>query len=69
MEDPTGVCKFTEFTVKLYTPFLKDVCALVLPFESSGVLSGSYVKEKCSCNQLAYGCVHMGVCLLVDVED
>ena len=69
MEDPTVVWKFMAFSVKLYIPFLNDACAFVLPFGSSGLLTGLHVKEKCTCDQFYYGCVNMGVCLLVHVED
>ena len=60
--------KFTAFSEEAYTPFLKYVCVFFISFSSSGVLTGSYVKEKCTYNQLADGCVQMGVYLLVDVN-
>ena len=69
MEYPTVLRKVTELSVKLYTPFLKDACAFDIPFWSSGVLTGLHAKEKCTCNQLDDGCVQMGVCFIVDVED
>ena len=68
MEDPAVVCKFTGLFVKLYILFLRDACAFVLPFGSSGVIIGLYSKEKCTCNQLANGCVQIIVILLVDVN-
>ena len=61
--------KFAAFSVKTYIPFLKYVCMFVLSFRNCWVLRGPYTKEKCACNQLADGCVHMCVCSLVDVED
>ena len=67
MEDPTFLWKFTSFSVKSYMPFLMDVCAFVIPFSSSGVLTGSHAKAKFTCDQLANGCVRTGVCFLVDV--
>ena len=69
MEDTTVMWKFMTFSLKLYIPFLKDVCEFVLPFGSSGVLTGLYAKEKYTCNQLGDVCVQMGVSLLVDVKD
>ena len=68
MEDPTVVWKYMTLPVKYYTLFMKDVCEFVLPFRSSGPLTGLHAKEKCTCDKLANGCVHMGVCLLVDVK-
>ena len=68
MEDPAVLWKFTVLSVKLYIPFLKDACAFVLPFRSSGVLTGLHAKEKCTCNQLADAFFQMVVCLLVDVK-
>ena len=68
MEGPTVVGKFTAVFVKNYIPSLKDACAFVLPFSSCRVLSGLHAKEKFACDQLADGCVHMCVCLLIDVE-
>ena len=62
-------CCVKVFSVKYYIPFLEYVCAFVIPFESSGVITESHAKEKFTCNQLANGCVQMGVFLLVDVED
>ena len=53
------------FPVKTYTPFLKDTCAFVLTYRSSGVLTGLHAKEKCTCDQLDNECFQMGVCLLV----
>ena len=69
MEDPTAVWKFAAFFVKTYTPLLKDACEFVLPFKSSGLLTGSHAKEKCTYNKLDNELVQMGVFLLVDVED
>ena len=69
MEDPTDVWKFAAFYVKTYIPLLKYACVFVPPFWSNLVLAGTHSKEKCACNKLAYGCVHMCVCLPVDVED
>ena len=51
-----------KFTVKLYIPFLKDECAFVIPFRSSGLLTGFHAKEKYTYDQLDDGCVKMGVC-------
>ena len=62
------MCKFTAFYVKVYIPFLKDVCEFVLPFGVSLLLTVLHAKEKCTCGQLASGCVHMLVCLIIDVE-
>ena len=61
MEDPNVVWKFTDFSVDSYIPFMKDACAFVTHFVSSGVLTGSHAKEKCTLDQLADGCVQMGV--------
>ena len=68
MEDPAAVWNFTVFSVKSYTPFLKDTCAFVIPFWSSVRLTGLEFKEKCTCNQLANSCVQMGVFLLLYVK-
>ena len=69
MEDPTVMWKFTAFSIKTYTPYLKDMCEFVLPFWSSWVLAGPHAEEKCACNQLADGCAQMCVCRIVDVEE
>ena len=69
MDDPTIMWKFTVFSVKLYTSFLKDACAFVLPFEGSGVLTVSHAREKYICEKFDNDCVHMVVCLFVDVEE
>ena len=50
-------------------PFLKYACAFVIPFWSHWVLIGPHAEEKCACNQLANGCVHMFVCLPVYVKN
>ena len=39
IEDPTVLWKRVVFSVKSYTPFLKDACVFVLPFGSRGVLT------------------------------
>ena len=67
MEDPTVMWKFTDFFVKLYIPCLKNACTFFLPFGNSGVLTISNAKEKCTCDQLADGCVQVGVCFLLYV--
>ena len=48
---------------------MKDVCVFVLPFKSFRLLVGPHAEEKCACDQLAYGCVQMCVCPLVDLEE
>ena len=68
MEDPAVMWKFTEFSIKYYTPFLKYACDFVLLFISSGLIKGPRVKEKYSHNQLADGCVQMGVYFLEYVK-
>ena len=68
-EDPTIVWNFTAFSVKLHIHFLKDPCAFVLPFGSSGLLTGFHAKEKFTYDQLEDGYVQMGVCLILDTED
>ena len=68
MEDTTVMWKFMTFSLKLYILFMKDVCAFVLSFGVSVVLTGLNAKEKCTCSQLASGCVHMLVCLIIDME-
>ena len=60
MEDPTVVGKFSAFSVKMYIPFLKNACAFVLLFRSSGVLAF---------NQLTDGCVQVCVSPLVNMQD
>ena len=69
MEDPTVVGKFSAFSVKLYVPFLKNACAFVLPFRISGVLTWPYAEEKCTFDQLTYGCVQVCVSPFVNVQD
>ena len=69
MEGTTVVGKFAAFSVKTYTPLLKDACTFVLHFGICWVLAGPHAKLKCACDKLADGCVHMSVGLLLDVED
>ena len=69
MEDPAVVGKFSAFSVKLYVPFLKNACAFVLPFRSSGVLACPHAEEKCTCDQLTDGCVQVCVSPLVNLQD
>ena len=50
-------------------PISEGCLYMFLPFSSSGVLTRSHSKGKCTCNQFSDGCVQVGICLLVDVED
>ena len=69
MEDPTVVGKFSAFSVKAYIPLLKDACASVLLFRSSGVPALPQAKKKFAYNQLKIGCVQVCVITLVNVQE
>ena len=69
MVDPTFVGQFSAFSVKMYIPFLNNVCVFVLPVRSGGVLALSHSEEKCACNQMPDGCVQVRVRPLVNVQD